>query len=136
MERYSFTDWNYMVRGLIEVWELARLSGVTEKMQEKLHADSAHELAHRLAKIGNEYAALQARPQPGDPRVRQEVRSVLLQTMSEDDEPMPTGLAARLLFLALYTDRMPQAVVQALSRQKEGRSAKARLSPEFQETVH
>jgi hypothetical protein len=49
----SFVEWNYIVKGLMEVWELARELGMEEYLENALREDVV--MAERLARIGNEF---------------------------------------------------------------------------------
>ena len=49
LQQRSFVEWNYLVRGLVEVWEMARLLGFEQHLEEALRADSEAVLAEKLA---------------------------------------------------------------------------------------
>ncbi len=49
-----FDDWNNLVRGLMEVWELARLLGMERELEALVLQDRGGALTDRLARFGNE----------------------------------------------------------------------------------
>jgi hypothetical protein len=53
-----FDDWNYLVRGLMEVWELSRLLGMERELEQLLAQDRGGALTDRLARMGNECGTL------------------------------------------------------------------------------
>ncbi len=55
-----FTEWNYMVRGLVTVWELFRLAGMEEVLEQYLCRDQDGVLVDRLARIGNECSTIES----------------------------------------------------------------------------
>lgn len=52
-----FHEWNYLVRGLVEVWELARAYGLERQLEAALACDPGG-LVERVARIGNGFYAL------------------------------------------------------------------------------
>jgi len=54
LQQRSFTEWNHIVRGLMEVWELAQLLGVEPYLEEQLAADEDGRLSDLLGKLGND----------------------------------------------------------------------------------
>src|SRR5687767_13514444 len=58
LHQRSFSDWNYLVRGLVEVWELARLLGLDEELEEQLARDEDGSLTEQLGRYGNDCAAV------------------------------------------------------------------------------
>jgi hypothetical protein len=56
-----FAEWNYLVRGLVEVWEIARLVGLEEQLEQRLAEDRDGSLTEMLGEIGNECASLAGR---------------------------------------------------------------------------
>jgi len=53
-----FADWNYLLRGLVEVWELARWLHVERAFEEALRTDSDGLLAEEIGRIGNSVLGL------------------------------------------------------------------------------
>lgn len=53
-----FTDWNHTVRGLVEIFDLARMMGVENDLEYYLNHDRDGELTELLARIGNDCATL------------------------------------------------------------------------------
>lgn len=60
LQQRRFTEWNHLVRGLMEVWELARMAGLEEDLEACLRRDHDGSLAELLGKIGNECVSLAA----------------------------------------------------------------------------
>lgn len=54
----SFVEWNYLVQGIMEIWELARFYGVEECLEERLRHDHDATLAIWLGQVGNELRAI------------------------------------------------------------------------------
>ena len=54
MKRMRYVEWNHAVKGLMEVWELARLLGLEESLESQLRSDDGT-LALQLGDIGNEF---------------------------------------------------------------------------------
>ncbi len=52
LHQRSFVEWNYLVKGLVTIWEMARLLGMEEYLECALRSDRT--LVERLARIGNE----------------------------------------------------------------------------------
>lgn len=46
--------WNYVVRGIMEIWELAALAGWERDLERMLEADEDCRLAEALGRLGNE----------------------------------------------------------------------------------
>jgi hypothetical protein len=55
MQHMSFPEWNYTVKGLVEVWELARLLGLERSLEARLEKDDGT-LARELGVIGHDLA--------------------------------------------------------------------------------
>jgi hypothetical protein len=53
-----FTEWNYIVRGLMEMYELARAAGVETRFERMIEQDSEGTLIEMLGRAGNEWLAL------------------------------------------------------------------------------
>jgi hypothetical protein len=49
-----FTDWNYLVRGLVEVWEVAHLVGLERELEQLLAQDRGGALTDLVARVGND----------------------------------------------------------------------------------
>jgi hypothetical protein len=82
-EQRSHADWNYLVRGLVQVWDVARALGLEEELEERLAGDCEGTLVERLARLGNNCAM-----------------GVLLAWLrrlptATDAEPLPVDLAHR-----------------------------------------
>ena len=58
LHELRFEDWNFAVRGLMEIWELARLTGVEGELEALLREDHGGALTDRLARLGNECCSL------------------------------------------------------------------------------
>src|SRR5687767_14695715 len=58
LQHRSTTEWNYIVRGIIETWELARFLGIERYLEEQLAADEDCSLADLLGKLGNDCLSL------------------------------------------------------------------------------
>ena len=58
LARRRFSDWNYLVRGIVEVWEFAKLLGVQEHLEQQLAMDDEGHLAELLGKLGNDSLSL------------------------------------------------------------------------------
>jgi hypothetical protein len=54
MRHMRYTEWNHAVKGLVEVWELARLLGLERSLEAQLANDDGT-LALHLGKLGNEF---------------------------------------------------------------------------------
>lgn len=54
----SFAEWNYLVRGVVEIWELARLLGVEHALEQRLASDDDCRFVERIGRLGNDCAAL------------------------------------------------------------------------------
>ena len=52
LQNRCFTEWNYVVRGVVEIWEMARLLGLEQELEQLLARDEECELVELLAKIG------------------------------------------------------------------------------------
>ena len=48
-----FTEWNYIVRGVVEAWEVARILGKEQEFEEQLAADHDGRLIETLGEAGN-----------------------------------------------------------------------------------
>src|SRR5205807_1371117 len=53
-----FTEWNYIVRGLIEMYDLARAAGVETRFERMIEQDTEGTLTEMLGRAGNEWLAL------------------------------------------------------------------------------
>ena len=58
LQNRSFVEWNFVVKGLVQIWELARMLGIEQALEEQLKADHTAELSVRLGHIGNNPALL------------------------------------------------------------------------------
>lgn len=56
LQQRSFTEWNHLVRGLVEVWEIARRLELERELEEQLAMDEGCDLAERLGRLGNDWA--------------------------------------------------------------------------------
>jgi hypothetical protein len=54
LQHRTFTEWNHIVRGLIEVWELARFLGIETCLEEQIAADDDCSLTDLLGRLGND----------------------------------------------------------------------------------
>ena len=54
----EFSDWNYVVKGLVEVWDLASELGLEELVESHVMHDHDGTVTELLARIGNDCAAL------------------------------------------------------------------------------
>jgi len=52
LENRRFGEWNCLVRGLMEVWELAKRQGVERQLEEHLIADQSGMLTELLGRLG------------------------------------------------------------------------------------
>ena len=70
----KLVEWNFLVRGIVEMWEMASLVGLEGVLDDHLGRDIDGRLAENLGKLGN-YLMLQrlsgrdrrARPQSAEP---------------------------------------------------------------------
>ena len=49
----SFTEWNYLVRGIMAAWELARLLGENEAFERQLAGDTDGTFVKHVGRVGN-----------------------------------------------------------------------------------
>jgi hypothetical protein len=52
LENRRFSEWNYLVCGLMEVWELARRHGVERQLEDRLLQDETGMLTELLGRLG------------------------------------------------------------------------------------
>lgn len=72
-----FAEWNYVVKGLVEMWELARWMGMEEEYEALLRADQEGTMTDLLARIGNECTSLA------------QLLSLRMEVRQPDPEPAP-----------------------------------------------
>jgi len=60
LQQRPFAEWNYLVKGIVEVWELARSLGFEETLEEHLSRDEEGRLAELLGCLGGELLHLNA----------------------------------------------------------------------------
>lgn len=58
LHKRSFRDWNWLIKGLVEMWELARLTGLEERLERALKRDRDGAVTERFALAGNCWPAL------------------------------------------------------------------------------
>lgn len=66
----SFAHWNFLVRGLVEVWEVAVHSGWDADLDRMLEEDEDGRLAEELGRLGNELLNLRLKNSSGAAAVR------------------------------------------------------------------
>jgi hypothetical protein len=54
MKQMRYAEWNHVVKGIVEVWELARLLGLEKSLEAQLQCDDGT-LAQELGEMGNEF---------------------------------------------------------------------------------
>ncbi|HLK60232.1 MAG TPA: hypothetical protein VKU00_26960 [Chthonomonadaceae bacterium] len=54
LQEQSFVTWNHIVKGLVQVWEMARLMGLEARLEARLLCDRDAALARRLGELGND----------------------------------------------------------------------------------
>jgi hypothetical protein len=54
LQQQTYMNWNHTVKGLMRVWEIARVFGVEADLEERLHDDTDGSIARRLGEIGND----------------------------------------------------------------------------------
>src|SRR5579883_722492 len=52
LQRRSYVEWNYLVKGLVEVWEILELLHLEHYLEARLESDDGS-LAERLGQLGN-----------------------------------------------------------------------------------
>jgi hypothetical protein len=57
MKHMRYMEWNHAVKGLMEVWELARLLGLEKSLESQLESDDGT-LARELGRMGNEFLSV------------------------------------------------------------------------------
>lgn len=60
LQQRPFTEWNCLVKGIVEVWELARSLGFEQSLEEHLSRDEEGRLAELLGCLGCELLNLNA----------------------------------------------------------------------------
>lgn len=60
LQHRSFTEWNHVVRGIMEMWELANLLGMESYLEDQLAHDEECRFADFLGKAGNDCLTLAA----------------------------------------------------------------------------
>jgi len=60
LQDQSFVEWNHVVKGLVRVWEMARLMGQEAALEARLLCDSEARLAQMLGALGNDPARMEA----------------------------------------------------------------------------
>lgn len=58
LQQRPFTEWNCLVKGIVEVWELARSLGFEQTLEEHLSRDEEGRLAELLGCLGCELLSL------------------------------------------------------------------------------
>jgi hypothetical protein len=51
-----FHDWNHVLRGVVEAWELARMLGTEEQLEQQLMEDQDGTVAERVGELGHDCA--------------------------------------------------------------------------------
>jgi hypothetical protein len=54
----SFVEWNELVKGLVQVWDIAHLLGISSCLSQQLQNDQDGTLVEQLGQIGNDRARL------------------------------------------------------------------------------
>ena len=54
LQKRPFDEWNYIVRGLVTVWDLAAAVGLEQDLERRIIRDVDGRLTEKLARIGNE----------------------------------------------------------------------------------
>ena len=54
----SFAHWNFLIRGLMEVWEVAIQSGWEKDLEQLMEEDDDGRVAEELGRLGNELLRL------------------------------------------------------------------------------
>lgn len=58
LHQRHFSDWNYLVRGLVEIWDLFHMVGLEEELEQHLTLDQDGMLTEMLGRIGNDCSTL------------------------------------------------------------------------------
>lgn len=53
-----YAEWNYLIRGMVEVWELFRMLGIEHDLEKLLEADEDGTLFELLGRIGTDFSSL------------------------------------------------------------------------------
>jgi len=54
LQQQTYMNWNHTVKGLMRVWEMARVFGLEADLEQRLLDDQDGAFALRLGEIGNE----------------------------------------------------------------------------------
>ncbi len=54
LENRPFTEWNFLVRGVAEAWEVAQLTGTEAALETRLAQDTDGSFVEKLARLGNQ----------------------------------------------------------------------------------
>ena len=91
LQQKNFVEWNYLVTGLMEVWEVANQMNLEQPLERKLEQDSDGTLAEWLGHIGNDLRraedALRMCEARKDPNAQRFLRQIL--TISAGKETLP-----------------------------------------------
>jgi hypothetical protein len=88
-----FADWNHVVKGLMEAWNLAKLLGMDDHLEQQLLRDHDGAVTELLARIGNDCAALRALLRARSPSSAWEGQEPILFAITVGaDDPGESGL--------------------------------------------